>query len=229
MLDALKDLYISYPFMPVEQAPALFAHVKDIRCVVELPAKNPISLVENDNYIRAWLVSLTSSRALIKVRCNQYDFLQVLEVPVYVATVGAPATNSYVLVDDAIVYPQDVIEYELQPDTLLFMQKAPVIKIDTNGYANTLTGNTINTAYSQNVSITAGNEGIIIYGAPGAGLGVYTSVPGCYTVPEYLEGRGAISINGLYGYVRLDAAHPVGIVQAVDLPNITINIENAEV
>ena len=230
MLDALKDLYISYPFMPVENRPDLFTHIKDIRCVVTMNAANPISLVENDNYIRAWLVSITERRALIKVRCNQYDYLGVLEVPVYKASVGAPATNSYVLIDDAFVAPDSDIEYEIQPDTLLFIQKAPVIRI-TNNMGNTaqLPGPTITTAYDHNVSITKGQSGVIIYGAPGAGLGIYTDVPNCYTAQANLAGDGAISINGLYGYVRIDDAYPVDIIESFVAPNMTLTIRNGEI
>ena len=246
MLDALKELYISYPFMPVEDRPDLFTHIKDIRCVAEMPAANPISLVENDNYIRAWLIGLTSTTATVRIQCGQYGLTSEMPVPIYQASVGAPATNSYVLVDDAFVVPDGPILYELQPDTLIFMQTAPEILItvkkenedydpsdeDSLPYkmdTNILSGPTISTAYSQNVSITKGQSGIIIYGAPGAGLGVYTTVPTCYDWPTYMRGEGAISINGLSGYVRIDDAYPVDIIETFANQRMTLDIRNGEI
>lgn len=246
MLDALKDLYISYPFMPVENRPELFTHIKDIRCVVEMPAANPISLVENDNYIRAWLIGLTTTVATVRIECGQYGLTSEMPIPIYQASVGSPATNSYVLVDDAFVVPSVPILYELQPDTLIFMQTAPkiciTIKKKNENYdpyeegsqpyeldTNILQGPTIYTAYSQNVSITKGQNGIIIYGSPGAGLGVYTSVPGCYIQPTYMKGEGAISINGLSGYVRIDDAYPVDIIETFANQRMTLDIRNGEV
>ena len=42
MLESLKDLYISYPFLPVADAPYFFNHIKDIRVVYSLDAKDII-------------------------------------------------------------------------------------------------------------------------------------------------------------------------------------------
>lgn len=216
MLDSLKDLYISYPFMPVENPPDFYKHVKDIRCVVTVPALNPISLVENDNYIRAFLLRLDGNTARVRVICSQFGDVSgwtVIDIPVFTTEQGAPGTQSYIVVDEQITVNSG--SYELQPDTLLFIQKAPYVYIsalgepDENGYKQS--GPVIDTENGNNVSITKGQNGIIIYGAPGAGLGLYASVPGCYPVPEHLQNKGAISINGLYGDVWLKEAHPVAI------------------
>ena len=231
MLDALKDLYISYPFMPVEEAPELFAHVKDIRCVVVLDAMNPISQVENDNYIRAWLTAIDTRSATIEVKCGQYGYRGYVTVPVYTASAGAPATQSYVLIDDALVIPDTAFRYELQPDTLMFLQKAPKLNIEVYGATEAvpITGATIRTDNGYNVSITKGQNGIIIYGAPGVGLGTYSYIPACYTVPFNMQNFGAISINGLNDYVRIDPSYPVDIEADLSQSNIKLVIKNGEV
>jgi hypothetical protein len=53
MLESLKDLYISYPFLPVDDKPELFNHIKDIRLTVVLDAANSLSEYNNGNKVRA--------------------------------------------------------------------------------------------------------------------------------------------------------------------------------
>ena len=230
MFDSLKDLYISYPFMPVENPPEFFKHVKDLRCVVTLPAADPISQVENDKCIWAQLKSIDSNEAVIQLYCNQAGGApswRVARIPVFMTGHNTPSMQSYVLVDEDISISGG--KYELQPDTLLFIQEAPVIKLDTTTLTDTVT-----TAPGHNVSITKGRDGIIVYGAPGVGLGVYTEAPDFYTVPAQLRGKGATSINGLSGDVWIKAAHPVSVDDS-DLAQINtsgtgvIQIKNAEV
>ena len=83
MLDSLKDMYISYPFMPVADPPDWYKNVKDIRCVVAMEASNSISQYRNGNYLRAWLVK-ENGHLGIAVRCDQHAYEDIIEVPVYV-------------------------------------------------------------------------------------------------------------------------------------------------
>ena len=61
MLESLKDLYISHPFLPVADAPVWFSHIKDIRCVLVYDAVKNILEYKNGNYVRAWVVGITDA------------------------------------------------------------------------------------------------------------------------------------------------------------------------
>ena len=218
MLDSLKDMYISYPFMPVANRPEWFTHIKDIRCVVELPAGNPISEYRNTNVFRAWLTK-QGGGLRIRVICSTYGYDQLLELPVYVWTENAPSTNSYILVDSEFDINQ-IGGAELQPDTLLFMQAAPKVTVEgsTSG---------VSVVPGYNVSTSTTNNGIMLFGAAGAGLGlaplsIYAESP---LSPARL-GKGARSINGLDGSVWIKGAYPVDI--APESMVITIDHKDVE-
>ena len=74
MLESLKDLYISYPFLPTANPPEFFKQVKDVRLVLELPATDVLLGYKNSrngNYIRVWLTGFvqtgqTGARALLQ-------------------------------------------------------------------------------------------------------------------------------------------------------------------
>ena len=228
MLDALKDLYIYHPFLPVSDPPAWFEHVKDVRCVVTLPASNIISQYKNSNCVRAWLRrevaedSLDGYRIVAKVLCSQVLLTTVnVELPVCNLEVGAPSTQTYMLVDsgfNATDIPMNT-DFELQPDVLVFMQQAPVLYIDseelpvdarfTNGH---------------NISVSKIQNGVLLFGAAGVGLGVYREDP-LGALGEHQQGLGARSINGLEDAVYIQGSYPVAVeVRGTTSGDLTMSV-----
>lgn len=212
MLDSLKDMYISYPFMPIANPPDWYKNVKDIRCVVAMDASNSISQYRNGNYLRVWLVK-EGGHLGIAVRCDQHNYEDIIEVPTYVWTAGAPATSSYMLVGS--FFDAGAIgdgRYELQPDVLVFMQLAPRILYNDVE----ITGGTLHSYKGYNVSISKSPNGIMFFGAAGVGNGAYTTDP-IEALGEDQQGLGARSINGLDGDVWIKGSYPVDVSIDSDL------------
>ena len=204
MLDALKDLYIAHPFMPVADKPEWYSHIKDIRCVVELPASNIISQYKNGNFIRAWLQSVTATTATIRIICAQLNYADTKVVPLYIWTGGAPSSDSYIIVDESFVYSEVTAgNYELQPDTLIFMQAAPKLYMGT-----AVQGEQIDIQPGYNVSVSGTTKGIMFFGAAGAGLGTYTGDPIAALGPDQ-KGYGARNLNGMVNSVWIKGSYPV--------------------
>lgn len=210
MLDSLKDMYISYPFMPVVNPPVWYSHVKDIRCVVTMGAANSISQYRNGNYLRAWLVK-EDGHIGIAVKCEQHAYEDIIRVPIYVWTDGVPATSSYILTDAVCDLP-DIPDgrYELQPDVLIFMQEAPKITFDGIAISDLI----VKDGY--NVSVNKATEGIMLFGAAGVGVGTFDVDP-IGALGDDQQGLGARSINGLSGDVWIKGAYPVDISMGADL------------
>lgn len=186
MLEALKDLYISYPFMPLSEPPAWFKHVKDIRLVVTLPASNiiskykksahgPVEYVEGNWYaIRAYLksIDMVAQTASIDVYCEQVQEDPIpFTVNMYDWTAGVPSEQSYMLIDNDLA-PTAIptAGYELQLDTLLFMQVAPALYVDSIKCDRQLVF-----GMGHNVSVSKVGDGVLFYGATGTGLGTVSS------------------------------------------------------
>ena len=139
MLESLKDLYISYPFLPVADAPDFFNHIKDIRVVHQLPATDLLLGYKNNrngNYVRAWLTRLvpadgtTDAYAEIKIQCSQVqDELITVHVPFVDWASGVSHAESWLMCDWELMEDLAAIPafapYELNPDVLVLMQKAP--------------------------------------------------------------------------------------------------------
>lgn len=219
MLDSLKDLYISYPFMPVADAPDWYAHIKDIRCVIVLSATDFISQYKNGNRLRAWLKKKDNSLT-IKAEC--YGITKTLTLTIYDWTSGAPGTMSYMLVDDGFK-AADVAEgeYELQPDTLVFMQEAPKVFKKTGTSWDLLPKLIVKHGY--NISVSTTPNGFMFFGAAGVGEGTITAASS--ELPASQQGYGARSLNGFTGDVWLDGSFPV----VVDMnSNLELTVGEAE-
>jgi hypothetical protein len=217
MLDSLKDMYISYPFLQLDNAPDWFAHIKDIRCVITFDAVTNDAISTNGCYVRAWLTEITDTTAKIKVICSQIQeqpqeqILQLIswtawrkpkEDPVIDYNPAEP--QSYVLVDDDFSAPSILTdEYELNPGTLTIMQKAPALYIGSIRQPIDLHFNSGN-----NVSVSKSNNGVLLFGGSDVGLGKYTSDP-LHVLGPHQQGLGARNINGLDGSVWLKGTFPV--------------------
>lgn len=214
MLESLKDLYISYPFLPVTVAPDFFRQVKDIRLVLELPAVDVLLGYKNNrngNYIRVWLTGFatggnTAAKALLKVQCSQIsdDFIET-DVPLYSWEGSLPDTQSYMLCDPALLESLPTVSepYELNPEILVLMQTAPKLTKYGNALPETIT---VSNGYNVMASIT--NDMISLYGAVGVGEGTY-EVNQPFAISVDTQAQGARSINGLYGSVTIEATFPV--------------------
>lgn len=216
MLESLKDLYISYPFLPVPEKPAWFNHIKDIRLSVVLEAANAISEYKNANNVRAWLTAIdpVEGIATFKVQCLQFGITdKEVTADLMCWEDGTPSVGSYVIVDNDLTYwDEDAgmvkplpaltgVAYELNPDVLLFMQKAPVMYYDEQ-----MLPHTVAVCRGYNVTASKITNGIELYGAPGAGLGRYENPP--MPTDDKKKNLGASSINGAQGMVWLTATFP---------------------
>jgi len=216
MLESLKDLYISYPFLPLPQPPDYFSHIKDVRIVLELPAADLLLGYKNGrngNYIRVWLTGFVpadgtnEAYATAEIECLQVsDDSFNVRLPLADWTAGVPATQNWLMCDQALLADLPVFgdseRYELNPDVLVLQQVAPVIY--KNGEA--LSDLTVENGHNVQVNLTNGQ--ISFYGAPGVGDGLFApNTP--YQLAAELQAAGARSINGLSGDIRIDGTFPV--------------------
>ena len=228
MIESLKDLYISYPFLPVEDKPDWFNHIKDVRLTVILDAANPILGYKNASNIRVWLTGLDPAHmvASFKVRCKQ---MTSEDIPVTANLVswetGSPSTGNYVVIDSAALLPTlTEVEYELNPDVLLFMQNAPIMYYGAQQMPHAIS---VKTDHNVAASLTA--TGISLYGAAGGGTGVYTSVPKGMTLSEDKQSLGANSVNGTQGMVWLVATFPAKATTTIENGNLRITFSRESV
>jgi hypothetical protein len=234
MLESLKDLYISYPFMPMSEPPKWFKHIKDIRIVVKLDAANIIfkyknysrgetTYVEGNWYaIRAYLrlINLTTMQAMVTVYCEQVQEEPIdLNINIYNWTDDVPGEQSYMLIDnDLATYSEDfgipLSGYELQLDTVLFMQEAPHLFVSGEDC-----GHNPSIAMGHNVNVSEVDEGVLFYGATGAGLGVCKETDAdvgkevASRIPEDKQGLGITNINGIVNSIWFKGTFPVSIKQ----------------
>ena len=217
MLESLKDLYISYPFLPILNPPDFFQHIKDIHVVLELPAQDLLLGYKNNrngNYVRAWLTALVSADgdidayAEVKVQCSQVqDELFTVKLPFIDWTGGVPHTANWLMCDNELLEDLSSIEaftpYELNPDVLVLMQKAPALykgkaKLD----------HTLHVGNGHNTTVTLSNGQLAFYGASGVGSGLYgMNTP--FALSDDKQAAGLRSINGLTGDVRIEGTYPV--------------------
>lgn len=146
MYNNLKDLRISYPFLPVETAPAWFGSIKFMRVVVTLPAKEPLDLQKNGDYIKATLTTLAGNLAIVHVECAAYGSWGMdandqpvltpwsanIAIPVFIGVM--PYGISYIYADSQIPTIQGA-SWRIHPSCLVFQQEAPKVSIETSGSA----------------------------------------------------------------------------------------------
>lgn len=218
-------MYICHPFMPVDNPMAWFPHIKDVRAVFVLPASNIISKYKNGNYIQTWLMRYTDVEANIDelriyAKCSQLSDEELYVTPTtYVWTDGSPATATYVLVDSEfdLTTITSNVRYELQPDILIFMQTAPKL------YMGTVQPETISVQPGHNVAVSKFQDGVMLFGAPDAGLGRYETDP-IGALADNQKGYGARNINGMSASIWLKGTFPVEA--AMDTPfNLKIGLK----
>jgi len=234
----LKDLYITYPFMPVESAPDWYKDVKFMRIMVTLPAMQPVASSSNGDHIVATLTAITPTAATVKVMCAIYGYTEedpliIDDIPVF--TGGIPTGNSY-LYTDTTLPTLSGLSCRIHPSCLAFQQRAPKLTIEgsttgtppnvmleygTGVVPQWIVADAIE-AYEvddvlwltngHNVEVSGSSDSVLFTGAPGAGKGMWETDP--YTrAPSYngYLGKALRSINGHSGIMLLQGDRSVDI------------------
>lgn len=188
---------------------------------------NILQYKKNGNYVRAWVTRLTNISATIKIVCKQLqDTPKYIEILRQVWTEGVPTGENYMLTDSDYTAPVDFSgEYELNPDVLTIMQKAPAIYKDDEKLPVGL-----EFQKGHNTAVSKNDNGVLIYGAAGVGLGVYKNDP-LNVLGEHQQGLGLRNINGMTDFVWLKGSYPVVVSNPtfVDAsPTIRVSVEDAE-
>lgn len=212
MSNALKELAVSYPFMPDASTPASLKRIKDVRIVYILPAADMVEPGRHSLEHYAELISISEDEAIFKIVCVVFGVDEQVTVPVIVGIDAVPTTNSYVLVDEPVTYSGT---HSLHPDCLLFLQLAPrlsvvertnVTKEGTAVYSDPVpvSGPTVKINNGHNVRVSGSTSNIRFSGGAGAGKGLYEELPFIDITPEDLQiGQGLRSINGLTHNVNI--------------------------
>ena len=247
MRNNLKDLYVSYPFMPVETAPSWFRNVKFLRVMVILPAGMPTTISTNGDYIQATLVDLSPDTAYIQVQCPMYSWNHTYEVPVFTGDI--PTGNSYLYADTAL--PElSGLSYRIHPSCLVFQQVAPTMVIEGPDTPSTpvmqltdyndgeysqwllysklhdLANGILRLANGYNVEVSGSSDSVLFTGTPGAGKGIMPSQP-YYAADNSFNsvlGKGLKSINGHTGNVLLQGTGSVVISPGDDGHSLSIEL-----
>lgn len=218
MIEAVKDLAVSYPFIPGSTVPEALKHIKDARIVFELPANTYRQSGSNTLQFYAELVSISPTKAVFHVVCTPFGVDANVTVPVNVGIFNVPMGNSYVLVDEPVTYTGS---HMLHPDCLIFLQKAPKLSVadrtnvrSDDSYSSEVYGfgPTIAFADGYNVSVS-GNESMVVFnGGEGSGLGIWLTSPWIDVKDSTLRAAvGLRTINGKNGDVQINGSSSVGI------------------
>lgn len=237
MRNNLKDLYVSYPFMPVASSPSWFKSVKFMRVMVTLPASQPVTSELNGDYIVATLKTLSASQATVHVVCNTYGFEEDVTVPVF--TNSVPTGNSYLYTDSALPTLSN-LSYRIHPSCLVFQQTAPTLTMEVHSgnenpvvqleYSNGVVSQWIRAdkieelqidrvlwlANGHNVDVSGSSDTVIFTGAAGAGTGIWDIVPYSTesTTFDGYRGKALRSINGKTGNVIIQGDLSVAVEKA---------------
>ena len=257
MRNNLKDLYVSYPFMPVvstpdepQETPPWFKSVKFLRVTVVLPAGMPADLSMNGDYIQATLTDLSPTTAYVKVQCPMYGWDHTYEVPVF--TGGIPVGNSYLYTDETL--PElSGLSYRIHPSCLVFQQIAPALKIEgpdgtmppemqLTNYNNgefsqwlyfsklyDLADGILRLANGNNVEVSGSSDSVLLTGTPGAGKGVMTTKPYVTTGSSFngVMGKGLKSINGHTGNVLIQGTGAIVVSPGDDGHSLYIQLSRS--
>lgn len=219
MIEAIKDLSVSYPFLPGSTVPDELKHIKDARIIFELPAKTYERQAVNAQQFYASLISIADSGAIFQVVCIPFGIDEQVTVPVTVGLFNTPGGNSYVLVDEPVTYTGSHI---LHPDCLLFFQKSPKLSVrerravtssDTAGFTNSYSfGREIAFSNGNNVSVSGNDTTIILTGGEGNGLGIWMESPWIDINSSTLRAAAGLrTINGKQGNVLIAGSSSVSI------------------
>ena len=233
MYNELKDLSISYPFMPVAVQPAFFRNVKYMRIVVILPAMQPANLSKNGDHIVATLTGFDSEYAHVRIACAAYDYDEVYDVPIVRS--GIPIGNNWMYVEGDIAWPSGNEEgFRIHPSCLIFQQEAPILKIEKPDSGlppviiqqdddDTISPYMLDTDMFQwddilelenghNVEVSGGSDSVVFTAAAGIGKGIFPVK--FYTQADNLSGKrgvGMHSINGRTGDVLIHGDRSVEV------------------
>jgi hypothetical protein len=233
MSEEIRNLAVSYPFLPGPATPEELKHIKDVRIVYTLPAIERTRATRHTLEFSAVLAHISESVALFNVTCVPYDISEQVAVPVYVGIDTCPTTNSYVIVSEPVDYNG---QHPLHPDCLLFLQEAPKLKVRTRTNVTKVDeaqttienfGDAIKFGNGHNVIVEGNGTKVTFSGGVGSGLGVYTESP--YIDDDYdpeAQAEGLRSINGIVDSPIFTGAGSV-LVSAAD-SGITLQTPESE-
>ena len=240
MRNNLKELYVSYPFMPVDVMPDWFGSVKFMRITVVLPARQPVNMQMNGDFIKATLISISQTTAQVRVECAQYGYNEVQPVDVF--TGGIPYGNSYIYTDGALPTATG-LSYRIHPGCLVFQQTAPALRMERwvseqtpamklrlvfdndqkiEGIPQWVASGDTGMASiegslvledGQNVEVSGSSGNVVFTGAAGAGKGIWKDDPRDISDASYngYRGIGLRTINGHSGNVLIRGDRSVEI------------------
>lgn len=141
----LRELYVSYPFLPItsepddpQPTPDWFRNVKYMRVMVDLPAQDPVDPGSNGDFIQATLTAISSQTVTVHVVCSVYGsyvngswvpWSKDINVPVFTG-IDIPTGNSY-LYTDTLLPTLTGLGYKIHPGCLVFQQSAPILQMET--------------------------------------------------------------------------------------------------
>lgn len=222
MLNSLKDLYISYPFMEsvYPALPAWTEHVKDLHIVAELEPGDTTSDTNGDR-LMAFVVDFDTTNMEADVEIWYGNQVVACTVPIYVDTDGCPDTQTYMLVDSGFA-PSGTYGQRIHPDCIVYLQKAPSIARQFTAVADFQNG--------YNVIASDIEDGVLFYGVEGGGLGNEVVVlGGSSAVAPYAMGKGLRSINGKSGAVWIRGDYPVEETVTVSAGTCSFSVKTNEV
>jgi hypothetical protein len=232
MYNNLKDLNISYPFLPVETMPDWFRHIKYMRVSVTLPAQQPEEQTQNGDNIIATLVELGGYTSKVRVQCKTYGYDEEISVPVFTGSI--PHGNSFIYTDSVLPHLTG-LSYRVHPSCLMVQQEAPLLRVETY---NDTTPPKMQLKYEDgdisqwlaydiiesildgililnngnNLEVSGSSDSIMFTGAVGAGTGVFAAPP--YTKDSSFDafrGKALRSINGKSGNVLISGQQSVAV------------------
>ena len=216
MLNALKDLYICYPFMESWNSPEWTKHVKDIHIVVELMAGDLEDDMNGDR-LTAFITGTTGSTATVTCTCG--SIVEVKNIGIYRESAGCPATQNYMLVDDEFDLAVDHKDQRIHPDCIVWLQEAPVIVGQTSSVVCFQNGN--------NINATDTTDGVLLYGVENGGTGRYKQV--LSDVAPYRLGKGLVAVNGMTGDIWVRGSYPVKTTEKFTAGKLVLTVTTDEV
>ena len=220
MISNIKELAVSYPFLPLTTVPGALKHIKDVRIIYILPVGDGAATSSHSLEHYAELIAITEAVASFRIVCTILNIDEQVDVPVTTGVDVVPVANSYIIVDEPVAYTGT---HRLHPDCVLFMQQAPrlsvrertdVTKNDEATYEEPIliAGPTIAINDGHNVQASGTTAGMRFTGGVGSGKGIYTELPYNDVEPDDVKmGHGLKSINGITDAVTIAGSSSVSL------------------
>ena len=233
MLNDLKDMYIMYPFLPVESPPEWFKQIKYMRLTWLFGARKPVSQTMNGDFMVAMVTGVSQERLTIHMVCPYYDMDSEVDISIVRDSIPTNASYAYAVGDLPTITG---LNYRIHPACFVLNQSFPGILFevpsggsqpsmqvayDGEDITQTMTGTEVYDISlarplpfenGNNVEVSGSSDSIVFTGAPGAGKGsTWSTAPiSADSLPDY-QGKGLRSINGMHGNVIFQGDRSVDV------------------